>query len=293
MTDPFNAQADAEPAGSSTVMFFVATFVVTWGSWLGWAALKPAPSEARSTSGPWTLLLFLGIFAPALVAIALTRREQGSLGVRRLLRRLFQWRVPMRWYILALSFMAAVKLGAAFLYRAMTGAWPAFGQQPVYLLIAATIVSTIVLGQAGEEVGWRGYALPRMSTRYGLPIASILLGIIWAAWHLPLFFIPGGDLVGTSFPVYVLLVMPLSVVIAWLYERTGGSLLLTMLMHAAINNTTSIVPSGTAVVNNPFAFRISEMGALTAALLWVVAAWLLISMSRRRNARRSLVPALA
>lgn len=275
-----NDAASGERQGT-ILLFFVATFLVTWASWLAWALVKPVISTATGSRGPSTFLLFLGIFAPALVALTLTARDHGLPGVQRLVRRLVQWRVPVRWYVFAFAWMGAAKLAAAILYRGITGAWPPFGEQPIYVLVAGTVVSTIALGQSGEELGWRGYALPRMASRYGLPTASILLGVIWAMWHLPLFFIPGGDLVGTSFPVYLLLVTPLSVAIAWLYEKTHGSLLLTMLMHAAINNTTGIVPSGTVTVRNPFTFQISGMGALTAAVLWTMAVYLLVTMSRR------------
>src|SRR5207247_10936925 len=97
--------------------------------------------------------------------------------------------------------------------------------------------------RAGEGFGWRGYARPRLAARFGLGRASILLGLIWACWHLPQFFIPEADTYQQSFFVYVLQVTALSVAMAWLYARTNGSLLLGMLLHAAVNNATDIVPS--------------------------------------------------
>ena len=85
--------------------------------------------------------------------------------------------------------MASIKLGVALVYRIATGAWPAFGQTPLYIMAVAIVFSTPV--QAGEEIGWRGYALPRLARDLGLAPASIVLGVIWACWHLPFFFIPG------------------------------------------------------------------------------------------------------
>src|ERR1700676_2285886 len=113
------------------------------------------------------------------------------------------------------------------------------------------MISTPV--QAGEEIGWRGYALPRLAARFGLARASLLLGVLWGCWHLPLFFVPGVDNYGQSFPVFVLGTTALSVAIAWLYAHTNGSLLLTMLMHSAVNQTLGIVPSAVANATNPFA----------------------------------------
>jgi membrane protease YdiL (CAAX protease family) len=132
-----------------------------------------------------------------------------------------------------------------------------------------------------EEVGWRGYGLPRLDARFGLAGASIVVGIIWATWHLPLFFIPGTGTTGQSFPIYLLGVTAISVAIAWLYQHTNGSLFLTMLMHSAINNTKDIVPSIGPKPTNPFAINASLIGWLTAGLMWVWAAYVLFRMKRK------------
>ena len=121
--------------------------------------------------------------------------------------------------------------------------------------------------QAGEEIGLRGYALPRLSQQFGLAPASIILGIIWATWHLPLFFVPRADTFGQSFPLYVLQVIAISVALAWLYWRTEGSRLLVMLLHAAINNTKDIVPSVVPGATDAFALSSSRVAWLTVLLL--------------------------
>ena len=146
-------------------------------------------------------LFLLGTFSPGLCAMWLTFRAEGKAGVSAMLSRLFQWHSGVRWYVFALGFTASIKLTAAVVHRVAMGSWPRFGEDAWYLLLAATIFSTISLGQAGEEIGWRGYALPRMAERIGLPRASLLLGGIWAVWHLPLFFIAGTTTTGQSFPL--------------------------------------------------------------------------------------------
>jgi membrane protease YdiL (CAAX protease family) len=178
--------------------------------------------------------------------------------------------------VFALGFMAAIKLTAALLLRAATGAWPAFGGEPAYIMAFAIPFSTPV--QAGEEIGWRGYALPRLSEHLGLPSASIVLGVIWAVWHLPFFFFAGNDKSGQSFPVYLLSATGLSVAMAWLYWRTNGSLLLTMLMHAAVNNTKDIVPSAVSGATNAFSLNASRVAWFTVALLWICAGYFLVRM---------------
>jgi membrane protease YdiL (CAAX protease family) len=130
-------------------------------------------------------------------------------------------------------------------------------------------------------VGWRGYALPRLARHLGLGGASILLGVIWGLWHLPLFFLPGTGSTGQSFPVYLLHVTAMSVAMAWLYWKAEGSLLLVMLMHASANNTSEIVPAALPGAANPFAFSGSLVAWVTVGLSWVVATWLL---SRMRGA---------
>jgi len=167
-------------------------------------------------------------------------------------------------------------VAVALVHRAATGAWPRFGDTPLYIMVLAIAISTWV--QAGEEVRWRGYALPRMAARLGLARASLLLGVIWAVWHLPLFFIPAGDTYGQSFPVFLLQVTALSVAMAWLYWKTGGSLLLTMILHAAVNNTKDIVPSVVPAATNPWTLSGSLVAWLTIVLLWLCAPYFLVWM---------------
>ena len=249
-------------------LFFALTFAITWASWYGAASL-PAFRVP---------LLYLGIFAPAFVALALTAWKVRGDGVAALLWRLIEWRVGARWYLFAFGYIAAIKLTVALIHRAATGAWPRFGDEPWPLMIGATIVSVVVGGQTGEEIGWRGYALPRLAARFGFGGASLILGVLWATWHLPLFFFPGSDIKGQSFPLYLLQVTALSVAMAWLYVNAKGSLLLTMLMHAAVNNTKDIVPSAVPGATNPWALSTSLVGWLTVALLWLFAAYFLARM---------------
>ena len=108
----------------------------------------------------------------------------------------------------------------------------------------------------------------------------MLLGVIWACWQLPLFFIPGIDKSGQSFPVYVLQVTALSVAAAWLCVHTNGSLLLVMLMHSAVNQTIGIVPSTVATATNSFALSTSLVAWLTVACLWIGAGYFLIRMPK-------------
>jgi len=264
----------------SVALYFALVFVAAGAWWLLAEAVTPA---ASSSQGVRELMFLPGTFAPGIVAIILTARAKGRAGVDELLGGLFLWRVDVRFYIFALTYMAGIKLAAAVAHRAITGDWPAFATGPVILLFVAVIFSAPF--QAGEEIGWRGYALPRLASSMGLGRASILLGVIWALWHLPLFYIASTPNAGQSFPVYMLGVTALSVAMAWLYTRTGGSLLLVMLMHAAVNNTTGIVPSGSVTTANPWELTASLTGWLTTGLLWIGAIYFLVRMPKAGSHR--------
>jgi CAAX protease family protein len=267
--------------------FFAITFVLSWAAWLAAAAVAPVHTGARGA------LFLFGTFAPAIIAVTLasasedeacdgTRHERGAVA---LLRRIGRWRVGARWYVFALAYMAAIKLLVALIMRLGTGAWPRFGETHAVVMIAAIALST--WAQAGEEIGWRGFALPRLTRRFGLVGASLILGIIWAAWHLPLFFIRAGDTYGQSFPLFLSEVTAMSVALAWLYWRTGGSLLLTMILHSAINNTKDIVPSVVTGATNPFALSPLVTAWLTVGLLWLSAAFLAWRMRGVREVGRT------
>jgi len=189
--------------------------------------------------------------------------------------------VRLRWYAFAIGYLAGTKLLAAVIHRVTLGVWPAFGDISVLLMIGGILVSTWV--QAGEEVGWRGYALPRLAGRLGLGGASVFLGVIWALWHLPLFYLPGSGSDGQSFPIYLLQVTALSVAMSWLYWKTRGSLLLVMVMHASVNNTTGIVPAALPGASDPLSFQGTPVAWLTVGVAWTLAALLLIRMRGVRS----------
>lgn len=262
----------AEPRGS-LVLFFALTYAVTWVCWIAVLNLHFAGRGLNRN-----FLLLLGTFAPALVALVITARQRGKRATRSLLQRTWQWQGRARWYALAVLYMAAIKLCVAVVYRLEFGGWPHFGEWRPVIILAATVISTPF--QAGEEIGWRGYALPRLAGRMGFAWASVVLGIIWACWHLPLFFLAGADKFGQSFPLWAFEVVAFSVAITWLYVHTDGSLLLTMLMHSALNQSLGIVPSAVPGANNPFSLHASPVMWLTTILLWLPATYFLLRMPR-------------
>lgn len=266
--------------------FVALTIALTW---LLWVVVIRASAHAGATpflnlGGP---LFLVGVFAPGIVAVILTAMDEGGQGVRALLARIGRWDVGLRFYVFAVALMPLTRLAVAVLHRVLVGAWPAFGETRPLVLLGATALSTIF--QAGEEVGWRGYLLPRLSASAGLAPASLVVGVIWAAWHLPLFYAPGADTYHQSFPLYALQVTAYSIALAWLYWRTG-SLLLTMLMHSAFNNMKDIVPSGGMATGTPLTLESTLVLRLTVLVLWGVGVVLLVRMRGVPRAGFPLLP---
>jgi uncharacterized protein len=189
------------------------------------------------------------------------------------------------WYIFAVTFVAFIKGLAALVFFLLYNSWPPFGTTPWYVMLLAIAVSMWV--QAGEEIGWRGYALPLMSKKIGLALSGILLGIVWATWHLPLFYITAADTFNQSFPVYLLQVTGLSVIMTWLFWKVNGNVLPVMVFHAAINNTKDIVPSLSKASESPFTLNASAIAWISLALIWIVALCAIYAMARKPTATLS------
>lgn len=258
----------------SILRFFFLTYLVSWGCWFAVVAMN---RSAQTQPGPMGAALVLaGTLAPAMAALASTAFSAGRQGLSAILSSLFEGGVGIRWYLFAILYMPAVKGLVVLSHLLITGRWPRFGQEGPFVIAVAILISTPV--QAGEEIGWRGYALPRIASRIGLGPASIVVGILWGVWHLPLFYLPGADKYGQSFPLYVAGVMAFSVALAWLYGKTGGSLLLMMLMHSAFNQTIGVVPDVLRPGERPFALGASLSFLLTLGWMWLAAGILLTRM---------------
>jgi len=265
--------------------FFVLTFAITWPCFFGAAELSLQPETLNSWTRAIRLsLLLVGTFAPAIASLSLTFYKSGSTGLSKLFGRILQPDIELRWYAFAVGFMAVIKIGVLFIHRAAFGTWPQISYAAIAAFLPALMISTPI--QSGEELGWRGYALPRLVEDLGFARASVLLGLIWGIWHMPLFFVAGMDHFGQSFPLFALGTTALSVAMTFLYSRTEGSLLLMMLMHSAVNQTVGILPQR-GPEGSPFTLSGSPVMLLTLGLLWIAAAYFLVRMQQRSSAGRS------
>ena len=226
------SSASAGPSAGSQIAFF---FVIALGG--TWLLQLPAVLAHRGilpgTVSFYMLPAALGGFSPLVAAVLAARRETGRHGIPQLIRSLRPARLSPLWYLGAVLAFGAIHLAGVAGYRLFGAAdrvrW-------LYLPATAQHVVGMVLVPLAEEPGWRGYALPRLQARFGPVRASLLLGVLWAAWHTMMFLFPGPSVF--TFAIAMLNIIAGSIVFSWFYNRTDGSLLIAILAHvgAHLNN---------------------------------------------------------
>jgi CAAX protease family protein len=210
--------------------FFAIVFGITWG--LGAIALL-ARDWVDAHLGPITAshpAFIIAVYAPSLTAICLTAALEGRPGLTALLGRLAPWRVRWHWSALLLIGLPLSALVASRLIGGAAGHSAAPLNLPA-LLAAALPAMVLDPGPLGEELGWRGFALPRMLERQPPLAASLVLGGIWGLWHLPGFLQPGIIQSTLPVPVFLLGILAMSVLSTWLFVNSGGSVVPSILLH--------------------------------------------------------------
>jgi len=211
------------------LFFFCLTYILSWSIWL-WGLPR---------SG-WFLVL--GTFAPTLIALLLTAIYDGRKGLAKILQVMIRWRVKAWWYLFCFGSTALV-VGVSLVWYSLNDGQITHTNDPrQWYLIFPAFLQVLFFSVLGEEIGWRGFALPQMQKMIGALPASMVLGIIWSLWHLPLFW--QADNFHSQLPISLFLLqsIALTILITWLYNRTGGSLLMVHLFHTASNLTLGVLP---------------------------------------------------
>ena len=248
--------------------YFVLTYVLTWAFWIPMIVL-PRYSSLFNT------FTDVGNIMPSLVGILLTALFLGKSGLGELFRRLGQVRNPLIWYAVVLLLIPAIQLVAI-------GIPTLLGLTSIaFVFPVGTVLAAIFVAALGEELGWRGFALPRMQARQQALAASLLLGVLWGLWHLPLEIARGISPLG--YLDFVLYIIGFSVLFTWVYNNTQGSLFLMVLFHVAFTTTNVmfLAPQKDLIVY-----------ILYVILLWVVVTIVVVREGATRLSRSStLAPA--
>ncbi len=243
------------------VTFFVLAFAITWSAA---AAAIFASDWFNATFGPLDArnpVFFVAVYAPSFLAILLTALFDGRAGLGSLMSRLDPRRCHPVWYLVVIG---------GFLGLTAVAGWIgtlAGGPKPVWNLSGAGVVAVAGgliwdPGPLGEELGWRGFALPRMFRHWRPVSASLILGVVWGLWHLPAFYVSTLSQSQLSLPVFLLGAVSLSVVTTWLFLKSNGSVLIAILAHLMANHAGDITGAS---------FNQMTYGLAVVALLLVMA----------------------
>lgn len=206
------------------------SFLLTWGLA---ALLILFPDQLQSLFGELSYtnpLFILAVYAPAFAAIFLVWRRCGLRGLGSLFRRLTLWRMPLVWWALLVLGIPLMFYAGAALKGTLDNPFPF---DPWYQVLPALALA-LFIGPI-EEIGWRGLALPLLQ-RHLAPIwSALLLGVIWALWHIPAFLLGGTPQSNWSFPAFFLGVVAISVIMTPMFNAAGGSLLVMVLFHFQTN----------------------------------------------------------
>jgi membrane protease YdiL (CAAX protease family) len=231
------------------------------------------------------VLIGIGTFSgPTVSAFVVTAVTEGREGVVRLLRRIVQWRVGLAWYVFTFVGLPTIEtLGTIAIPGALASATPIDLLPELMSAAVFFVYPALLAGPLGEEIGWRGVALPRLQTLHGPVKASLILGVLWAFWHAPIWF--SGQWSVPSIPniaVYVFWIVAVTFIFTWVFNNTRGSVFMAILLHG----TMDVFPNAFLLAHLPGAAEMTSAGGLS--MYWGLAlgfglfALLLVIVTRGR-----------
>lgn len=252
-------------------------FLFTWPIDLAYSGMLPFQV-------PFLVYLFLG-WGFVVASVMMTGLTLGEGAVFTLLKRYLHWRVGWIWFLVAFLLEPFLMLLGVYASAWATGVAPDYSEIMAYQIFgeSATLWLFIVpfffidFIANGEEIGWRGYVLPRLQSRHSALVSTIILGVIWGLWHLPKFL---SDWNAVSFAWFMAHTMAAAFIYTWVYNGTRGSLLLVTILHASSNTAGVFLPMANTVSNQ-------NMGAYMAYVLleWVAAVVIVLATGPERLSR--------
>jgi membrane protease YdiL (CAAX protease family) len=204
----------------------------------------PASSFVRNIMGPtWAIALYIvGGFVPSLAALFLTWKHDGKIGLRSLWQRIIQFNIGLRWYGAAVLVVVLGTLGQLVIIRLMGNPF----DLTVFLKQMGSALPLFILGPLSEEIGWRGYALDRLQTKWNALTSSLILGLVWGFWHLPLFAMIGTSQYELAIPFvgFVVGLMVTAIIFTWLHNNTHSSIWMAIFFHWVWTYSAQVMASG-------------------------------------------------
>ncbi|MFU8772330.1 MAG: type II CAAX prenyl endopeptidase Rce1 family protein [Anaerolineales bacterium] len=212
---------------------------------LSWIILIPLMLSQRGIgiNLPFDLFFLLGGWGPTVAAVLIVWLTAGKLAVKTFLARALQWKVGVRWYFVVMFLPSLTGLGAILLHVLLGGEPPQFLIREYGFMLIPIILVGLFTGPISEEFGWRGFAQPLLQNRVNPIFTSLIIGALWGLWHIPLFYTPGTSQVEMNLFWFTINGIALAFLFTWIYNNTGGSILMAILFHAAINLTPAFIPT--------------------------------------------------
>jgi uncharacterized protein len=239
------------------ITYLLITFLFSWIPWgMLYASFKGWISSDIYYNH-FILFFRLGSFMPSIMSVFFTVIFYRINGIKELFKKIIIWKINPFYYMFVLFFTLATFYIPIWICN-FTGLPYKFHVLTNFRNILFTfLVILLIGGPLGEELGWRGYVLPKLQCILNPIYSSLFFGIIWACWHLPLFFIPNTSQFGFPFIIFVIEDIYLATIFTWVYNRTNGSLIFPILFHAAFNTTVTLLYS------NPLSYFVNSLNGYT------------------------------
>ncbi len=227
--------------------FFLLTYAFSWLIWIPSVLDGIGLDLPFNVAGYSTVVVVIGAFAPLLAAITLVAMDEGWKGIKSFFGKAFDFHIKPVYMILALVLPLVIHLISHYLARAV-GLEVANTLFPAELSVSPIILAIpyfflmLLIGGGQEEFGWRGYAQEPLQEKIGVIPASLLIGVIWGIWHLPLWFMAGDMHSAYSFLAFVMMTTSISLIYAWLYNSSGKKLIVVLFFHAMNNTAAPLIP---------------------------------------------------
>ena len=227
--------------------FFLLTFAYSWILWIPSVLDGIGIELPIDIAGYSIVVVIIGAFAPLLAAITLIGQEEGWKGIKAFLGQAFDFHFKPIYLLIALALPLVIHAIVHYLAPAVgldvaKTLFPADSPVSPIILAIPYFFLMLIIGGGQEEFGWRGYAQEPLQDKIGVLPASLVIGVIWGIWHLPLWFMAGDLHSAYSFLAFVMMTTSISIIYAWLYNSSGKKLIIVMIFHAMNNTAAPLLP---------------------------------------------------